>query len=319
MKNFDESDIIKIFQSKLGNKKFVSEDVEIFNLGKIKLVTKIDTLVESTDIPPKMRLEDAARKSIVACVSDFASKGIKPKYGIISINLPKTIPNAKIKEIATGFRKACQEYNLSILGGDTNEGKEIVFNVCIFGNTHDNIIKRRGAKKGDAIFVTGPFGHTSVGLKVILGEYKGKGKFIKKALKSVIKPKTRLNFGIKNKKYFSSSMDSSDGLSTTLNEMSKQSKKKFIINHIPGTRDLQTFAKSQKLNLIDLIFHGGEEYEFVFTVSQKNKQRIKKNAKLLKTPIIEIGQVTIGKGVFLHHDSNDMICLKDLGWKHFRE
>ena len=318
MINFDESDIIKTFQSKLGNKKFVSEDVETFNFGKIKLVAKTDTLVESTDIPPKMRLGDAARKSIVACVSDFASKGVRPKYGIISINLPKTISNAKIKEIATGFRNICQEYNILILGGDTNEGKEIVFNVCIFGNTNDGIIKRRGAKKGDAIFVTGPFGYTSVGLKTILGKHKGKGKVSKKALKSVTRPNVRLDFGIKNKKYFSSSMDSSDGLSTTLNEMSKQSKKKFIINHIPGNRDLEIFAESQRLNLIDLIFHGGEEYEFVFTVSQKDKQRIKKNAKLLKTPIIEIGQVTTGKGVFLHHENNDMICLKDLGWKHFR-
>ena len=318
MINFDESDIIKTVQSKLGNKNFVSEDVETFNFGKIKLVSKTDTLVESTDIPPKMRLGDAARKSIIACVSDFASKGVRPKYGMISINLPKTISNIKIKEIATGFRKACQEYNISILGGDTNEGKEIVFNVCIFGNSNGNIVKRRGAKKGDAIFVTGPFGYTSVGLKIILGKHKAKVKFSKKALKSVTKPNTRLDFGIKNRKYFSSSMDSSDGLSTTLNEMSKQSNKKFIVNHIPATNDLQVFAKSQKLNLIDLIFHGGEEYEFAFTISQKDKQRIKKNAKLLKTPIIEIGQVTTGKGVFLHQNNNHMICLKDLGWKHFR-
>ena len=318
MINFDESDIIKTIQSKLGNKKFVSEDVETFDFGKIKLVAKTDTLVESTDIPPKMRLGDAARKSIVACVSDFASKGIRPKYGIISINLPKTISNAKIKEIATGFRNACQEYNILISGGDTNEGKEIVFNVCIFGNSNDNIVKRRGAKKGDAIFVTGPFGYTAVGLKIILGKYKGNEKFSKKALKSVTRPNTRLDFGIKNKKYFSSSMDSSDGLSTTLNEMSKQSNKKFIINHIPAVNGLQIFAKAKKLDLIDLVFHGGEEYEFAFTASQKDKQSIKKNAKLLKIPIIEIGYVTTGNGVFIHYENNNMICLKDLGWKHFR-
>ena len=51
MTKLDESSIIKIFQSKLGNKKFTSEDVEIFNLGKTKVVAKTDTLVESTDIP----------------------------------------------------------------------------------------------------------------------------------------------------------------------------------------------------------------------------------------------------------------------------
>ena len=316
MTKLDESSIIKIFQRKLGNKKFVSEDVEIFNSGKTKIVAKIDSLVESTDIPSKMKLADAARKSIVACVSDFAAKGIKPQYGIISVNLPKTISRAKIDEIAGGFRKACDEYGITILGGDTNAGKEIVFNVCIFGKT-DKIVSRKGSKKGDLIFVTGPFGYTSAGLNILLGKRKGKKNFVKKSIKSVIKPKPKLNFGIKNKKYFSSSMDSSDGLSTTLNEMSKQSKKKFVINNTPSMKDLQYYAKSQKFDLNTLIFHGGEEYEIVFTISPKYKQIIKKNARLLKTPVIEIGYVTLGKGVFVQENNNN-IRLKDLGWKHFK-
>ncbi|MCH8915504.1 MAG: thiamine-phosphate kinase [Thaumarchaeota archaeon] len=316
MTKLDESSIIKIFQSKLGNKKFISEDVEIFNLGKTKIVVKIDTLVESTDIPSKMKLADAARKSIVACVSDFAAKGIKPQYGIISVNLPKTISRSKINEIAAGFRKACNEYGISILGGDTNAGKEIVFNVCIFGKT-DKIVSRKGSKKGDLIFVTGPFGYTSAGLNILFGKRKGKENFVKKSIKSVVKPKPKLNFGIKNKKYFSSSMDSSDGLSITLNEMSKQSKKKFVVNNIPLMKDLEYYAKSQKFDLNTLIFQGGEEYEFVFTISPKHKQIIKKNAILLKTPIIEIGYVTSGKGVFVQ-ENNSYIRLKDLGWNHFR-
>jgi len=316
MTKLNESSIIKIFQSKLGNKEFVSEDVEIFNFGKIKIAVKTDTLVESTDIPPKMKLSDAARKSIVACVSDFAAKGIKPQFGIISVNLPKGISRSKINEIVIGFRKACDEYNISILGGDTNEGREIVFSVCIFGET-DKIVKRKGSKKNDLIFVTGPFGYASAGLNILLNKKKENRKFGKKAIKSAIQPKPQLKFGLKNKKYFSSSMDSSDGLSTTLNEMSKQSKKKFVINNLPHMKDLENYAKSQKFNLNDLIFHGGEEYEFVFTTLPKHKKIIQKNAKILKIPIIEIGYVTSGKGVYVK-DENGFFRLKDLGWKHFR-
>jgi len=316
MTKLDEATIINIFQNKLNKKNFVSEDVEIFNLDKIKIVVKTDTLVESTDIPSKMKLSDAARKSIVACVSDFAAKGVKPKYGIISINLPKKISRSKINEIASGFKRGCNEYDISILGGDTNAGKEIVFNVCIFGIT-DNIVTRKGAKKGDLVFVTGPFGYTSAGLNMLLNKEKGKKSFIKKSIKSVTSPKPKLDFGLKNKKYFSSSMDSSDGLSTTLNEMSKQSKNKFVITNIPSMKDLEDFAKSQKLNINNLIFHGGEEYEFIFTVPPKYRNIIKKNAKMCKTPIIEIGCVTSGKGVFV--EKQDKISrLKDLGWKHFR-
>ncbi|MFB5620417.1 MAG: thiamine-phosphate kinase, partial [Nitrosopumilus sp.] len=248
MKKLDESEIIKIFQTGFGKKNVESEDVEIFNLGKNKIVAKTDTLVESTDIPSKMRLSDAARKSIVACVSDFAAKGVKPKYGMISVNLPKTISRSKINEIVLGFKKACREFDISIIGGDTNGGKEIVFNVCLFGIT-DKIVTRKNSKKGDLIFVTGPFGYTSAGLTMLLDKKKGNKTFVQKAIKSVINPNPRLSFGIKNKKYFSSSMDSSDGLSTTLNEMSKQSKNKFIINKIPFLKDLEDYVKYYKLNL----------------------------------------------------------------------
>ena len=316
MTKLDETSIIKIFQRKFGNKKFVSEDVEFFDIGKIKIAVKTDTLVESTDIPSKMKLFDASRKSIIACVSDFAAKGVNPQYGIISVNLPKNISGSKINDIAKGFKKACDEYGISVIGGDTNEGKEIVFNVCIFGKG-DDIVSRKGSKKDDLIFVTGPFGYTSAGLNMVLGKKKGKIEFIRKSMNAFTNPKPKLDFGLKNKKYFSSSMDSSDGLSTTLNEMSKQSKKKFIINNIPSTKDLNDHVKIQKLNLNDLVFHGGEEYEFVFTISPKDKQKILKNAKILKTSIIEIGYVTLGKEVFLQENDKN-IRLKDLGWKHFR-
>ncbi len=316
MTKLDESSIIKIFQSKLGKKNFESEDVETFRFGKTGIVTKTDTMVESTDIPSKMKLSDAARKSVISCISDFASKGVRPKYGIISVNLPKTISRPKVNAIASGFKKACTQYDITIIGGDTNAGKEIVFNVCLFG-TADRIVTRRGAKKGDLVFVTGPFGYTPAGLGMLLDKKKGKEGFVKKSIKSVVNPKPRLDFSLKNKKYFSSSMDSSDGLSTTLNEMSKQSKSKLVINNIPAMKDVRDFAESQKVSLNNLVFHGGEEYEFAFTTHPKNRNVIQKNAEQSRTPIMEIGYVADGRGVFVENKEG-MIRLKDLGWNHFR-
>ena len=136
-------------------------------------------------------------------------------------------------------------------------------------------------------------------------------------MQSVLHPKPRVDFGARNKRYFSSTMDSSDGLSTTLHEMAKQSRKKFVITNSPHKKDLESHAKSYRLNLDDLVFHGGEEYEFVFTINPKYRQTILKNAKMLKTPIIEIGHVTEGKGVVIQRD-NKTISLKDKGWRHFR-
>ena len=317
MTKLDEFEIINKFQKIFGNKNFVSEDVESFSIGKTKIIVKVDTLVQSTDIPPQMSLNDAARKSVVACISDFAAKGIKPEFAIISINLPAGISKEEIDEIAKGFKKASNEFNVHILGGDTNQGKEIVFHVCIFGIA-EKIVHRKGANPGDLIFVTGPFGYTAAGLEIMLKGMKKNDRFSTKAIKSVTQPKPRIDFGLKNKSYFSSSMDSSDGLSTTLTEMAKQSKCKFVINNIPSKKDIKNFSKLHKKNFEGLVFHGGEEYEIVFTVSKKDKSKIIKNAALTKTPVIEIGHVVAGRGVFIEKNKNS-VPLQDLGWHHFKK
>ena len=313
MTNLDETAIINIFQNNL-NKGFVAEDVEFFRMGKTKFVVNTDTLVQSTDIPSKMSIGDAARKSVIACASDFAAKGVKPKYGVISINIPK-MSETKITEVARGFQKASKELGIKIIGGDTNFGREIVFNVCIFGKAK-KIVRRSGAKKGDKIIVTGPFGYTSLGLHMLLNK-KRNSKIPSKALTSVLKPKSRIKFGINASRYFTSSMDSSDGLSSTLNEMANQSKKKFVIEKIPCTKDIEQFTKIHKMNLKDLVFNGGEEYEIVFTTHPKNLSQIRKIVGTFRVPIIEIGCVESGNGVCLKSD-NSQEPIKDKGWKHFR-
>ena len=185
MTKLNERKIIQIFQKNMGNKKFVSEDVEFFKIGKTNFVLKVDTLVQSTDIPNGMSLQDAARKSVVAPVSDFASKGVKPEFGLISITIPKKLSDKKIKDIASALGKASKEFGFKFLGGDTNEGKEIVIHILLFGSTK-KIISRRGAKTNDKIITTGPFGYSSAGLKILLEKKKASGKFSKKAKKSSV-------------------------------------------------------------------------------------------------------------------------------------
>lgn len=312
-----ESEIIRIIQDRLGNDGFVSEDVEAFSMDGKMVVTGTDTMVQSTDIPPKMNLADAARKSVVACVSDFAAKGVRPRYGVISVNVPETTSSQKIASIGTGLKEACDEYGISILGGDTNGGMEIVLNICLFGSARQ-IVGRGGANVGDRVFVTGPFGYAPAGLQMFLGKGReGKGAFARMAKAAFARPESRLDFGVESGAYFSSAMDSSDGLAVTLNEMSRQSKKKLIIDNVPLAEDVQKHAKFVGIDPETLVFHGGEEYEFVFTASQDNQEAIMNSASRHGTPVIQIGFVMPGDGVFVKR-GNKMSRLADSGWDPFK-
>ena len=317
MSKLNERKIIELFQSRLGNTNFVPEDVESFKIGKKHLIVKVDTLVESTDLPPGMELVDAARKSIVSCVSDFAAKGVRPIFGIVSLTIPKKLSRSNIESLAKGFQRAAREFELKILGGDTNEGKELVINFSLFGIS-EKIVNRKGAKANHVIITSGPFGYSAAGLSILLKNKKSSRKFGTKAKNAVFKPNCRLMFGLKNKNYFSSSMDSSDGLSTTLNEMSSQSKKRFVITRIPSENDVFDFSSSNRLNANDLIFDGGEEYEIVATVNTSNLAKIKKFAKKHRMKLYEIGYVTKGKGVFYKKDEK-LIRIKDKGWQHLQK
>jgi len=317
MSKLNEKKIIELFQKKLGNTNFIPEDVEFFKIGKKYQIAKVDTLVESTDIPPKMKLEDVARKSVVSCVSDFAAKGVKPIFGIISLTIPKRFSKLNIESLANGFQKAAKEFQLKILGGDTNEGKELVINFSLHG-VSEKIVARKGAKTNHVIITSGPFGYSGAGLMILLKNKNCSKKFKAKAQRAVFRPNCRLTFGLKNKNYFSSSMDSSDGLSTTLNEMSNQSKKKFVITRIPSENDVFNFSSSNKLNPNDLIFDAGEEYEIVSTVSMSNLPRIKKYAKKHQIKLYEIGYVTKGRGVF-YNKNGKLVRIKDNGWQHLQK
>ena len=317
MSKLSEKKIIELFQNKLGNASFVPEDVESFKIGKKRLIVKVDTLVESTDLPPGMKLKDTARKSIISCVSDFAAKGVRPIFGIVSLTIPKRLSRSNIESLAKGFQRAAREFELKILGGDTNEGKELVINFSLFG-VSEKIVNRKGAKTNHVIITSGPFGYSGAGLSILLKNKNGSKKFEAKAKRAVFRPNCRLTFGLKNKNYFSSSMDSSDGLSTTLNEMSSQSKKKFVVTRMPSENDVFDFASSNGLNANDLIFNGGEEYEIVATVNTSNLTKIKKYAKKHRIKLYEIGYVTKGSGVFYKKDGK-LIRIKDKGWQHLKK
>jgi len=312
MKKLSEKEIIEL----MNKKKIRSEDVEIFKLGNEQCAVCVDTLVESTDIPKCSKLSDISRKSVVSSLSDFASKGIIPKFCIISLTLPKTISKKQVQELSKGFSKVCKEFKIQLLGGDTNQGNEISIHVVLFGNVK-NFIRRNDAKVKDVICTTGPFGYTASALEIIMKKRKSVQSFSTKSKNLFFKPKPRLKFGQESLNYITSSMDSSDGLSSCLNELSNQSKKKFLITKIPTNDDVIEFAEKNKISLNRLVFDGGEEFELVFTVTPKNLKKIHTLAKKNKISIFEIGHVSKGNGVFFD-DGNDSFIIKDKGWQHFR-
>ena len=309
MTNFSERDIIRVFSKKL----CIDDLDDIARVGGDN-VLKCDMLVSSTDVPPRMKPWQIARKSIVSCVSDFASKGARPTAALISIGIPSGTEREFITGLARGFSVSSKEFGVRIVGGDTNEASELVIDCCMFGTAKSGAMPARtGAKAGDVVVVSGPFGLSAAGLAIIMkGAHSGTA-FGRRAVRSVLEPIPRMLFGSNLARFFSSSTDSSDGLAISLYLLAKGSKVDIDIDSIPAAKGLYEFASYNSLDADELVFHGGEEYEIVSTIPRSKVPAATAAAKRAGLKFYTIGNVRKGLGnVWLGRKK-----LENRGYVHF--
>ena len=221
-------------------------------------------------------------------------------------------------ELVKGFKKAKAEFDVEIIGGDTNESKELIIDCAMFGFAK-GMVPRGGAKVGDKVFVSGKFGYTSSGLRILMEGLKAELKFKRIAIKSVLMPQPRLKLGIElaEKGLMNSSIDSSDGLAISLWEIAEKSHVGILLYRLPVGDGVTEFAKKNGLNWEELVLYGGEEYELVFTISEDKINEAKEVSKDLGLDIIEIGEVTEGEGVKYKKD-DELIEIRKDGWVHLR-
>ena len=317
MNKLDEKQIIQIFVDKLGISNL--DDVAVLDKG---IVIKSDMLVASTDVPRGMEAWQIARKSMVSCISDLAAKGVRPYAAVISLGIPNSysMRQPDIEGLAEGFAVASKEFGVKIVGGDTNEAGELVIDCCIIGFSRFKVPTRSGAKPGDYVVVSGAFGLAPAGLSILLqnvitvNDNDDNSIFRKRAVKSVLEPCPRQSFGLALARYFSSSIDSSDGLAISLYELASQSGEVDItIYSIPIVDGLDRFAQENSLDTNELVFHGGEEYEIVATISETKIRQAKAAARKAGINLCVIGRVQRGVGnVFLQNR-----LLENRGYTHF--
>lgn len=332
MKKFDEKQILNLIVSKLESNNLEPllgrDDIALIPFEKINeklfkdyIAITCDMLVEHTDVPPKMTFKQIARKSLVSCVSDLTSKGIKPMIALISLGIPEYLSKIEISELIKGFTLTSKEFGFFIIGGDINQAKELIIDCHMIGFSSQNlnIPRRNGAITDDLVIVSGKFGNSSAGLKILLESKISDKEFKNEAINSVLNPDPSFKFGLKLSKYLSSSIDSSDGLAISLYELAKESKVDLLIykEKIPTSSGLEKFSQINNIDMEDLIFYGGEEYHIIGTITKKNLTKINRLAKKYKLDFYIIGKVIAGKGrVFIEYSNQKRKILKNKGFIH---
>jgi len=296
------------------------DDASAVDLGADKLaVINMDMLVGKTDIPKTMSLWQAARKAAVMNISDLAAKGAQPLVLLASIGVPDNMTKEDIQQIGKGLNAGAREYNAYILGGDTNEASDLIISCMALGLCKEGkLIKRSGAEPGDYVAVTGSFGKTAAGLKILMNGLPALGDSAE-LVDSVLMPRAKVKEGriLAQSKAATASIDSSDGLAWSLHEISRASNVGFVIDRLPIAPEAERFAEIHGLDPVELALYGGEEYELVVTIKPRLWQKAKATIEKEGGSLTKIGLATEDRKVQLKTDKKTA-NVEACGWEHFK-
>ena len=275
------------------------EDAAIFELGGEKIVLTTDMGSMSTHFTTSDPIK-IGKKIVTSNVTDILSKGGFPLYMLTSFGFPADLDSDFIKKLYSSMDNELKKYNAYIIGGDTNKTDEIVYSITLLGILKGKPLKRSTAQVGDYVVLTGEIGNAAAGYLMRMKGLKGEKIF----LDAQFAPEIDFELCKKIIPKANAGIDISDGLAFELGEISRLSKKKIVIDFdkLPINPKLFEFCEKNKLDLEQVVFHMGEDYQIVYTSPEHVG--------------IVIGKVEEGHGVFLLKDGKSE-KLDTKGYEHF--
>ncbi|MCQ2294743.1 MAG: thiamine-phosphate kinase [Bacteroidales bacterium] len=310
--------------------KGVGDDAAVIGLGKKKTVVTTDMLVEGIHFDMTYTpLKHLGYKAVAINISDLCAMNATPKQILVSVAVSNRFSVEALEELYAGIRFCCDRYDVDLVGGDTSSSRiGMVISVTAIGEVdEDKITYRNGAKLHDLICVSGDLGSAYSGLLVLEREkvtYQADPNFkpdldsYDYVLERYLKPEPRVDIVkyLAEKEIVPTSMiDVSDGLASELLHICKQSNCGCDVYEERLPIDYQTTRvcseMSQNMLPVSNALNGGEDYELLFTIDQKDYEKIKDSKE-----IHIIGHITEeGSPAVMVTPQNTTIQLRAQGWK----
>src|SRR5437763_1569095 len=136
------------------------DDAAVVDPPRGASVLTTDLLVEGVHFDRALTsARDLGHKAVVVNVSDVAAMGGSPRYALVSLGLSEHDDPSWVVEMYGGMRAACDEYALSLVGGDLNRSSVSVISVSVVGEVaQGRAILRSGPRPGDRSVVAVPAG-----------------------------------------------------------------------------------------------------------------------------------------------------------------
>ena len=270
----------------------IGDDAAVLDHGKDPTLISTDLLIEGIHFDLSyMPLKHLGYKAVVVNISDIYAMNSIPKQITVSVAISNRFTLEAIEELYKGINLACKNYKIDLVGGDTSSSVTgLIISISVLGSApKKKIVKRNGAKENDLLVVSGDLGGAFTGLQILEREkavfkvnpntqpdlskytYCIERQLKPEARKDVIELLDELEI------IPTSMIDISDGLSSEILHLSKASEVGFHLfeEKIPIDPEVSMTSEEFKLNSTTSALNGGEDYELLFTINQKDFEKIK--------------------------------------------
>jgi thiamine-monophosphate kinase len=310
--------------------KGIGDDSAVIDNGQTYNLLSTDMMVEGAHFDLTYTpLKHLGYKAVVSNISDIAAMNGKATHIVVSLAMSNRFSLEAIEDLYVGILAACNLYKVDLIGGDTtSSSKGLIINIACYGEVaKEKVTYRSGCKEGDLLVVTGDLGSAYLGLHILERE---KRIFLEKPdfkpdlegndyiIQRQLKPEARVDIieVLNGLNIVPSSMiDISDGLSSEIQHLAKQSNVGFTIYEDKLPIDPIAYQRAIDLGIDPTVaaLNGGEDYELLFTVSQDHYEVLKKELDLSI-----IGHaVAEHEGLHLISKSNNKHKLTAQGWNNF--
>ncbi len=309
----------------------VGDDAAVIDHFGRQTVLTTDLLLEGVHFDLAYTpLKHLGYKSVIVNLSDVYAMNAIPTQILMSIGISNRFSVEAVNEFYEGIYAACDKYGVDLVGGDTTSSqKGLVISVTAIGEVApDRFVKRGTAQKGDLICVSGDLGAAYTGLLFLEREKKiflenpavppdleGESYVIGRLLKPEARKDIVLFFA--DQELVPTAMiDVSDGLSSDLLHICRQSTLGCLLyeDKIPVHESTRHALFKFEMDPTACALSGGEDYELLFTIAQKDHDKI-----VLNEQISVIGYMTgPEEGTHLITRSGNKHTLTAQGWNPLR-
>lgn len=282
--------------------------------GRCVLLT-VDALVEGVHFQPDwLSPRQLGRKSFLVNASDIAAMGGRPRFCVVSLGLRPSYLARDLSALQAGIVAAARECGASVVGGNLTRADKLFVSIALVGDAPTRIVTRQGARAGDLIYVTGWLGDAALGVRLLrAGDPTGSGTA---SIRRFREPSPRLHAGqlLVRSGIVSAMIDVSDGLLQDLGHLCSESGVGAALE-IEATPLSPTYRAALGFDR-SLALSGGEDYELLCTVPERNVKGLQRLQSQLGCPITRIGRIERRRGVRLVGDAGTRAYPG--GYDHFR-